>query len=80
MQEKPVVLEFQQKMTEEGVREIYKKRGEIAEFPHACIKSRMGLRKFSVRGMQKAETELRWVCLVYNLQVLVAERRSKQAA
>ena len=78
LQEKPVVRKFQQKMSEEKVQEIYKRRGEIAEFPHACIKSRMGLRKFSVRGMQKAETELRWVCLMYNIQVLVGARRAKE--
>lgn len=73
-----MVRKFQQKMSEEKVQEIYKRRGEIAEFPHACIKSRMGLRKFSVRGMQKAETELRWVCLMYNIQVLVGARRAKE--
>ena len=42
-------------------------RGAVAEFPNAWIKEKLGLRKFSVRGLGKARCELMWSCLTYNI-------------
>jgi hypothetical protein len=53
-------------MTEEA-KEIYKKRSQIAEFPHAWIKQRCGLRQFRCRGRWKASMEATWACLSYNI-------------
>jgi len=47
---------------------LYKKRGQVAEFPHLCVKERFGLRRFSVRGLAKVKIEALWVCLAYNIQ------------
>ena len=62
------VAAFRQRMKEPEMKEIYKQRGAVAEFPHAWIKEKLGLRKFHVRGMVKAGCELLWVCLTYNIQ------------
>jgi hypothetical protein len=35
---------------------------------HAWIKSKLGLRQFHVRGLAKAQTEMLWTCLTFNLQ------------
>ena len=44
-------------------RKRYHRRGRIVEFCHAWIKSKLGLRKFHVRGLAKAQMEMLWACL-----------------
>jgi transposase len=67
LEEQADVAAFRKKMEEGEYRAIYRKRGEVAEFPNAWIKDKLGLRKFRVRGMVKAESELLWACLTYNI-------------
>ena len=55
-------------MQSERARELYRRRSEIAEFPHAWLKERFGVRKFRVRGLRKARAELLWALLAYNVQ------------
>ncbi|HEV2988274.1 MAG TPA: transposase, partial [Candidatus Angelobacter sp.] len=62
------VKKFRTKMDTEGAKEIYKKRGAVAEFPHACIKDRFGLRRFCLRGLRKVKLEGLWVALTFNVQ------------
>lgn len=62
------VNRFRAKMETEAAKEIYKKRGAVAEFPHLCIKERYGLRRFSVRGLAKVGLEGLWVALTFNVQ------------
>jgi transposase len=66
-EEQAAVAAFRQKMETEESKAIYRRRGEVAEFPNAWIKDKVGLRKFRVRGLIKAETELLWACLTYNI-------------
>lgn len=66
-QERSEVAAFRQKMEGSEYRAIYRKRGEVAEFPFAWIKEKLGLRKFRVRGLVKAGCELLWACLTYNI-------------
>lgn len=61
------VAAFRQKMQQPENQAIYRRRGEVAEFPNAWIKDKLGLRKFTVRGLQKAASELLWACLTYNI-------------
>src|ERR1700675_3330714 len=68
LEETPVVMAFRQKMASEEVQERYRRRGRIVEFCHAWIKSKLGLRQFHVRGLAKAQMEMLWACLTYNLQ------------
>lgn len=67
LEEQADVAAFRQKMEEDEYRRIYRKRGEVAEFPNAWIKEKLGLRKFRVRGLAKAGSELLWACLTYNI-------------
>jgi hypothetical protein len=64
----PEMAAFRAKMETTEAKVVYKKRGQVAEFPHLCIKERFGLRRFSVRGLAKVNIEARWVCLAYNIQ------------
>lgn len=65
----PAALDFQQRMTSETGRQTYRKRGEIAEFPFAWIKEKMGFRTFRLRGLLKVRTEILWAALVYDFQI-----------
>jgi len=67
LEEQADVAAFRKKMKEEAYRAIYRKRGEVAEFPNAWIKEKLGLRKFRVRSLVKAGSELLWACLTYNI-------------
>ena len=62
------VTAFQERMKDPASREIYRVRGAVAEFPHAWIKDKIGLRKFHVRGLYKAGLEAKWAALTYNIQ------------
>jgi hypothetical protein len=48
------VAEFQKKMQTPVAKAIYRQRGPVAEFPNACIKAKLRLRKSRVRGQLKA--------------------------
>lgn len=62
------VAAYRRKSQEIGHRERYKKRGAVAEFPHAWWKEKYGLRMLHLRGRAKAEIEMRWAALTYNMQ------------
>lgn len=62
------VSQFRQKVQTAHAKEIYRQRSEVAEFPHAWIKDKLGLRQFHVRGLVKVLMEVLWVCLTYNIQ------------
>jgi transposase len=64
----PVVVAFNEKMQTEAAKQIYKQRGAVAEFPHAWIKDKLGLRQFCLRGLIKVGMEALWACLTYNIQ------------
>src|SRR4030095_8936830 len=63
-----VVEAFNQKMQTEAAQQHYKQRGMVAEFPHAWIKDKLGLRQFRLRGLIKVGMEALWACLTYNIQ------------
>jgi hypothetical protein len=60
------------KMQTEAEREIYNRRMHIGETPFAIIKGIMEVRRFLLRGLEKVQTEWRWVCTAYNLKKLIA--------
>ncbi|MBZ5516103.1 MAG: IS1182 family transposase [Acidobacteriia bacterium] len=63
----PVVAAFVEKMRTAAAQAIYRLRAAVAEFPHAWLKAKIGLRQFRVRGLKKARCEALWACLAYNL-------------
>lgn len=62
------VLSHKSKMQTAEAQEIYKQRAQTAEFPIAWLKEKIGLRRFRVRGLLKAELETLWACVTHNLQ------------
>ncbi|HEX6043734.1 MAG TPA: IS1182 family transposase [Pyrinomonadaceae bacterium] len=62
------LLRHKAKMETVTAQEIYKQRAQTAEFPIAWIKEKIGLRRFRLRGLQKAELEILWACATHNLQ------------
>jgi hypothetical protein len=67
LEEQAEVAAFRQKMEQDEYRTMYRRRGEVAEFPNAWIKEKLGVRKFRLRGLVKAGSELLWACLTYNI-------------
>ena len=71
---------FKAKMETEEAKAIYRQRSQIAEFPHAWIKERCGLRQFRCRGREKTSMEATWACLSYNIIRWFSIRRKLNAA
>jgi transposase len=67
-QDAPAVTAHLAKMQSEEAKEIYRKRGAVAEFPNAWIKSKIKLRQFRLQGRIKVQMEAIWACLTYNVQ------------
>jgi transposase len=67
----PRVVAFLKKMETPQAKEIYRQRGEVAEFPNAWIKEKFGLRQFRLRGLVKAGIETLWACLTYNIKLWI---------
>ena len=65
----PLVEAHRKKMETAQAKAAYKKRGEVAEFPNAWLKEKIGLRKFRLRGLVKAKIEATWACLAYNFAI-----------
>lgn len=76
-QENPAMTTFRDKMKTEAAQAEYRKRGAIAEFRNLWIKTKLGLRQFHVRGLEKVRCEVLWACLTHNLQHWIRLRRQK---
>ncbi|MFV1981157.1 MAG: IS1182 family transposase [Rhodothermia bacterium] len=63
----PEIAEFRKKMQTDEAKAIYKTRSQVAEFPNLWIKTKFGLRQFSVRGLAKVHIESQWVALTYDI-------------
>ena len=61
--------------TEEG-KAAYRKRKWIAEPPNGWIKSVLGFRQFSMRGLARCDAELKLVCMALNLRRMCAMEAS----
>jgi transposase len=64
----PEVQAFREKMQTETYRLLYRTRSEVAEFPNAWLKAKLGLRRFRLRGKAKVAIESLWAVITYNLQ------------
>lgn len=62
------VRRFDERMGTERGKRIYRQRARLAEFPHAWIKSKCGLRQFRCRTISKVTCEVLLATLTYNLQ------------
>ena len=64
--------------TAEG-REAYRRRKCLAEPPNGWIKSVLGFRQFSLKGLKKVQAEWKLVCLALNLRRMGAMNAMKAA-
>jgi len=64
----PAVAAYVAKMQTEAARAAYRRRAPVVEFSNLWLKTKLGLRQFCVRGLQKARCEVLWACLTYNIQ------------
>jgi transposase len=80
IEERAVVQAFRRKMATEQAQKSYRRRGRVAEFCNAWIKSKLGLRQFHVRGLVKVQMETLWACLTYNLQQWIRLRKTTAEA
>jgi len=73
---KPVKNRLQKKMRcklrSSAGREIYRKRGEIAEPVFGVIKQQRGMRQFRYRGLNNVNTEFGWTLVAFNLGRVLA--------
>jgi transposase len=76
----PLLQEFREKMQTEAYRQQYRKRSEVAEFPNAWLKEKLGIRRFRLRGRAKVALESLWAVITYNLQQWIRLRWRKQVA
>jgi transposase len=75
IEEPAATTAFKIKMATTQAQEIYAQRSQVAEFPHAWIKERCGLRQFRCRGKTKVTMEAMWACLSYNITRWFSLRR-----
>jgi transposase len=76
----PKLQSFREKMQTEAYRQRYRKRSEVAEFPNAWIKEKLGLRRFRLQGLVKVQTESLWAVITYNVQQWIRLRWKVQLA
>jgi len=68
----------QKRRSEQGKANL-KKRSVIAERPFACIKRHLGFVRFRMAGLLNAASEWTWICLTYNLQILIKRWKRETA-
>lgn len=64
----PLTAAMVEKMKTSEAREAYRRRKWLAEPPNGWIKSVLGFRQFSVRGLQRVKAEWKLVCMALNLR------------
>lgn len=68
VEEPPAMLKFLERMQSDEAKAIYRQRSQVAEFPNAWIKDKLGIRQFRLRGLVKVGLEALWAGLTYNIQ------------
>ena len=76
----PLLKAFREKMQTEAYRQSYRKRSEVAEFPNAWLKEKLGMRRFRLRGIAKVAMESLWAVITYNVQQWIRLRWREQLA
>jgi transposase len=64
----PRTAAMAEKMKTEPARTAYRRRKWLAEPPNGWIKSVLGFRQFSMRGLHKVQAEWKLVCMALNLR------------
>lgn len=67
---------FRDKMRTEAYQQRYRRRSEVAEFPNAWLKEKLGIRRFRLQGLAKVAVESLWAVITYNVQQWVRLQRN----
>ena len=78
--ESAAMKQYLARMKRPQTKKLYRRRSEVAEFPHMWAKAVKGWRRFSVRGVAKAGMEALWVALAYNVAQFMRVQRVEAAA
>jgi transposase len=78
--ESAAMRQYLARMKKPATQALYKKRSEIAEFPHLWAKGVKKWRRFSVRGLVKTGMEVLWVALAYNVTQWIRIRTAAPTA
>lgn len=76
--ESEAMKRYLERMADPATKELYKRRKEVAEFPHLWNKAVLGLRRFLVRGPTKAKMEATWMAISYNITRWTCVNRARQ--
>jgi transposase len=76
--DKPAVADWRQRMGTPEAKQLYKLRGETAEWVNAGMRNR-GMQQFLVRGLAKVKAVVLWCVLAHNLLRAAALRAEKRA-
>ncbi|MCB1610019.1 MAG: transposase [Xanthomonadales bacterium] len=68
----PHTAQMAERMTSDEGQRHYRRRKAIVEPPNGWIKSVLGFRQFSLRGLEKVKAEWNLVCLAINLRRMAA--------
>jgi transposase len=71
-QKYPHTADMAQTLASEAGKAAYRRRKAIVEAPNGWIKSVLGFRQFSFRGVEKVRAEWKLVCLAMNLRRMAA--------
>jgi len=67
-QRSPLTAQMADKLQTDHAKQAYRRRKWIAEPPNGWIKSVLGFRQFSMRGLHRVSAEWKLVCLALNLR------------
>lgn len=68
-----------QKMKTSEAQTQYSKRMGIVEASFGSLKGMWRIRQFLLRGLQKVDTEWRWICLAFNIKKLIHQPAAMRA-
>ena len=63
----PLRDELAERMTGQQAKDIYARRAPVVEGAFGIIKSALGIRRFSRRGMGRVRAEWQWICAAFNV-------------
>jgi hypothetical protein len=64
----PHTAAMAERLQEDRIKQAYRRRKAIVEPPNGWIKSVLGFRQFSLRGLEKVQAEWKLVCMALNLR------------
>lgn len=74
----PLREQLAERMKTEAGRAKYRRRSHLAETPFALFNTAMNLRQLLLRGLDKVNTEIGWICTALNLKKITSLMATQQ--